>query len=735
MRKGKKFLSAALAAFICFSVVNVSSLSAFAEERAITDGIYIDNVFYTYKDIVPYFLFETDNEQDMQTILEKALINAIPGKNSLLQVTFEDLQKLTGTLDLSGGRLKSVKSTISELKDTDIGEVKLTDVPACINYMTNLRTLNLSDNLLKNEGLSRLDLLDCTKLTNINLSKNFLTRVPSWFINSRVTTRNISQNFITGENPRSIKVLTDEYYFVNGETFDQSRLKTRILDSVRFNDNSLLPDFLFDYDDPPYDEDEVYDKDHPYPYELDFDKWDFSKFIDEEGNTKVDADTFIDVTVCLFKDTVSDNTKATVRVYLLDGRSASSINQRLTQLLADCKSLNKSEYTEASWQRLDSAQQSAVAIQEYTEADMEMLSNALNMLSKAYNTLERAASTQKKTLDALVKVGSAYKEANYTPQSWAIFKAALDQLKALQSDKNATSSEARRAIKAFQKAQSNLANSALNIPGTAPKSDFEQIYGEDKQQTYNGIMLDGKDYNWTFKGVDVVKPIDFKPEVQNTNSAQTDIMMEVGSASRFRLFSTVQTGDFPGKATLSLALDDEFADGTYYLYKWDTSSKGGKMMSERATVSDHRVTVDLSEGGVYYICSNVRNFDLKSSRFKIDDAGKRIILPLLNENRASELKNSMEFGSYVEIRDENGDLVSNVSVLYDGMTVNAPGGVKYTLKKSGDMNNDGSFNINDITSLLETAVNGTSSDIGDVNGDGRIDITDVTDLLNYFINL
>ncbi len=711
MCNGKKLLSAVLAAFICFSSVNFTSFPVFA---ASDDDEKIEYTFdgeYLMSETADGE-FDSSNDEEVEKALEKRLLSAL-GKRSVEVVTYADLAKVT-SLNLSN--------------------LNLTELPSCINYMVNLRTLNLSNNRLQNSGLSNINLIGCTKLTNINLSKNYLNRVPSWFINSRVTTRNVSENFIQGENPRSIKVLTDEYYFVSGEPFDEGNLKTRILDSVRFNDDSLLPDFLYDYDDPPYKNNESYDTTHPYPYELDFAGWDFKKYIDEDGNTKVDADGFVDVTICLFKDTASDNTKATVRVFLLDGKSASSIRQRLEQLLKECDTIKgkKSDYTEASWNRLDAAQQTAAAIKDYNDSDMEMLSNALSVLSHAMNGLEKAASTFKSTLDALVKVGGTYKEADYSPASWEVFKNALDELKALQSDKNATSGQAQRAIKAFQKAQSNLAYSALKIPETVPKADFEQIYGESISRTYSGTTLDEKDYTWTFLGTDITAPADFKPEVQNTHAASADIMIEVGNSSGFRLFSTVQTGAFPGKGTLSLELDS-FANGSYYLYKWDTSAKNGKMKG-KATVENNRLTVSLDEGGVYYIGRNIRNFDLKSTRFKIDDAGKSIILPLLGEYKASDLKNSMEYGTYVEISDENGDLVSNVSVLYDGMTVNAPGGTKYTIKKSGDINSDNNFNLGDISALLNIVVNNLSSDLGDVNGDGEINLDDVNALLEYFVN-
>lgn len=711
MKFGKRILSVLTAAIIAASSAGGVLTAAYAAEDEEKEEYTFDGE-YLLDATVSDIYFETDNFDEVQENLEKRILSAV-NKRTLADVTYKDLQRPT-SLNLSG--------------------LELEDLPVCLNYMTNLRTLNLSNNRLQNSGFSKLNFIGCTKLTSINLSKNYLTRVPSWFINSRVTTRNIKENFITGEDPRSLKVLTDEYYYVNGETFDEGSLKTRILDSVRFNDNSLLPDFLYDYDEPPYRDNESYDENNPYPYELDFAAWDFSKYIDEDGKAKIEADTFVDVTVCLFKDTESDNTKVTVRVYLLDGKSANSIKQRLDQLLKDYAAINskKSEYTEASWNRLDAAQQTAAAIRDYSDADMEMLSSALSMLNSAMNGLEKAASTFKPTLDALVKVGGTYKEADYTPSSWATFSAALDKLKQLQSDKNATASQAQRAIKTFQKAQLGLLSTALKVPDTVSKSEFEQIYGENKTRTYSGTMVDGKKYSWTFNGRDITEIADFNPEVKNTDAVEQNILLEAGSASSYRLFATAQTNAFPGKATLEIETNG-FADGNYYLYKWNTSEKRSKMTGT-ASVKDGKINASLSEGGVYYISPNVRNFDLNSSRFKIDHQAKRVVLPLLRTYNVSTLRNSMDFGNYVEVKDENGDSVSNVSTLYSGMTVKAPGGDAYTFKTTGDFNNDNAYRLSDVTDLLKIVVNNGDKTYADINGDGAVNVTDVSQLLEYVVN-
>lgn len=57
--------------------------------------------------------------------------------------------------------------------------------------------------------------------------------------------------------------------------------------------------------------------------------------------------------------------------------------------------------------------------------------------------------------------------------------------------------------------------------------------------------------------------------------------------------------------------------------------------------------------------------------------------------------------------------------------------------KKGDVNNDGQVNISDVTALIDYLLNGTASinrHNADVNSDGQINISDVTALIDYLLN-
>ena len=729
MKPVKKILSAMLAAVLLTASVSGGStpLTVYAAEE--TEEWTYDNEHLLTDPVDPYSFeidfdpdFYSDNDEftDILEALEKRLLSAV-GKSNISNVTYRDLQRVS-SLNLSG--------------------MKLTGVPSCVNYMTNLRTLNLSNNLLRYEALSNITLIACTKLTNIDLSRNYLDRVPGWFVNQRVTTKNIRQNFIEGEEPRSIKVTETTYYLMNGDVVDVDELKNRILRSVRLNDDTLLPSFLFNYVDDAYHGGALAVSSN----QLDFVDWDqqLKSFFEDIANSakkrvKVAAgnDKTVDVTIRLFKNSTGDNTKTTVRFYLMDGTGISSVKQNLRKLLDDCGELSskKADYTESTWERFDAALQTAQAIYDFSGSDAAMLASAMTQLSNAKNALTLSAATIKKTIDDLVKIGglSPYKEENYTPESWAGFVSALNRLKELQNDKNASISAAQSAIKAFQSAQSKLVAASLDVPEKVTKAAFEAFYGENINRSYSGTTRDGAKYTWTFNGRDIVNLVEFNPEVKNTDAVEESILLEAGSASKYRLFSTVHTAAFPGKALLEIDVAD-YEDGSYYLYKWNNTEKRSKMIGT-TTVNNGRASVMLEEGGVYYISKNIRNFDLTvtGTQFKLDNSTKTVVIPLLASRTVNQLRSSMDFGNYVEVRDQNGDTVSNVSTLYPGMTVNAPGGDKYTFKASGDLNNDNAYNIKDVAAIMEIVVNNGDTTYADINGDGVVNIADASRLLEYVV--
>ena len=129
----KRFLTALTAAAL--SVSSVPAVLNAPVTAATSNTIYDDF------DIVPYYMFETDSSTEAQDKLERAFRTAT--KKDVGSITFADLQKVT-SLNLSN--------------------MELEGVPEAIEYMVRLRTLNLSNNLLRSSDLNSVDLSGCISL-------------------------------------------------------------------------------------------------------------------------------------------------------------------------------------------------------------------------------------------------------------------------------------------------------------------------------------------------------------------------------------------------------------------------------------------------------------------------------------------------------------------------------------------------------------------------------------------
>lgn len=705
MLSGKRLLSAVLAGAVSISLFGMAAFAADRDEDEITmtfDGLY------SMDEEVDYNFLETDNDYEVQEKIEEAIRKAAGMKDSDGDITYGDLAKV---------------------KSLNLSKMELVDVPSCINYMENITSLNLSSNLLESSALRKLSLLGCTKLSTINLSDNYLTAMPSWFVSDRVKSGNITKNFVDSASPRGIKALISTYYLMDGEELNEDSLKNQILRSIRLNDGSLIPDIFFDYNayPAPYPKEE-----DEYPYALDFENWE--SFV-TDGKVVAAQNKTIEVTVRLFNEANNDNTKTTVTIYLLNGKDLASLKLRLTGMVEECDDLTKDDYTENTWTKFEQAKNTASAILEYDKADVQMLTSALDTLSRARNNLVYGTKNLKSMLDGLVKVGDTYKQGEYTHDSWERFSKALEKLKEIQKDTNANLEDAQRAVKNFQSAQAGLIPAELTVPAKILKSQFEEIFGENRTITASGITLEGNKYTWRFNGRDLETIADFSPEVKTSDAAEPDILIEAGSKSGYKLFATAGKEALPGKATLELDVSDKFTSGSFYIYKWDTSAKRS-LMTGTATVTDGIAAIPLTEGGIYYLCRNVQNFELKSARFDVDTAKKSVSFSPKKGVRVSEFRNAFDFGSYTTVLDADGNTVSQNSLVKTGMTINAPNMDKYTVKLVGDADDNGVLDFDDVTRVLRTFLSGGTSDnssLCDIDGQGGVDFSDVNLVLQYFL--
>ncbi|MGN0669083.1 MAG: dockerin type I domain-containing protein [Oscillospiraceae bacterium] len=714
MKIGKRVLSAVTAGICAFSLFSGTApltLSAFAADTEYTfDGRPLD-------DTVGSSLFDIECDDDdvvdnLNSVIERACGEAIG------DITYRDLKKIT-SLDLS--------------------EMELTDIPLCIKYMENLRTLDLSfNNLQYAYNVKTLDLSALKRLNYLDVSYNYLNRVPSWFVLDGIDKKYIDGNLLAGDDQRSIKAQTPVYYFMDGEEIDVEKLKEKILADICFDDGSALPDFLYDPD--------YYPADQPLQIVTDDEgNTPLDDYVNDDDEIELTGDvnyTSVAITVQLFDNANNANTITEIKVFLLDGSSPTTAKARLETLLGEVENLDKTFYTERSWTNFDNAKKTAQAIFDYSNSTAEMLKTALEQLAVAHNSLVLGVDADTKSvLTELTTVGKTYKEEDYTPSSWNSLQKAIDKIAEISSDANATLSSAKSAILSFQNAQKGLEKTKLSVPSVIPKSSFETIFGESgKYVSAKGTTRGGRTYEWRFDGTNVTAPADFNPEISDTPTGEDAIMLESGRAGGYLAFSTAQSGAFAGTGTLTMNVSDKFGDGMYYYYRWNSS---GSLIGE-VYVKDGKLSVDVSEGGTYYVCNVLQKFELVADKLEIDTANRSIVVPLCTGYDAASFKRLFNYGSSVSVYDLDGKPVSSTARIRTGMKVSAPKGEEYAVTVMGDVNDDGYVNGADAFEILRHFVFGSDSteqfgvgvtgiNIADVNDDGFMNAKDSMLILRAFV--
>lgn len=724
--KNKKRIVAVITSWLCAisaaagTAVLPLSESAFAATAAekTFDGKYdLNETVYHNND------FNTNNDRDIENNLYDVFEKAC--KKDISEITYGDLLNIT-TLNLS--------------------KMELTDIPLCLKYMTNLRSLDLSNNYLQNtNNVPNLDLRALKRLNRLDLSYNYLTSVPSWYVLDGISKKYIDHNLLSGDDQRSIKAQTPVYYFMNGERVNVNELKNRILADIVLDNGDTLPKFIYNPEYPAYD----YDNDPILDYPLVIEDFGLSDKLDENDRISVtDSYSYVTITVRLFDNKNNDNTKATIKVYLLDGSSPTTVKARLETLLDEVEGFDKTIYTARSWTNFESAQKTAQSIFDYKNSDADMLKAALEQLAVAKSSLVLGIDAETKTLlTSLTTVGKTYKEEDYTPDSWNSLQSAIERITAIAADTNATLSSAKSAILSFQNAQKGLERALLSVPSVIPKADFERVFGENNSVSAKGTTRGGWSYDWKFNGTKLTAPADFNPAITDTPANEDAILLESGRAGGYLAFSTEQSGAFPGKGTLSINVSDKFTDGTYYLYKWGSS---GDFQSE-VTVTNGVAAAEISEGGTYYISNVLQRYGLSSDKLTIDAEKHAITVPLCAGYNVSSFKNLFKYGSGVTVYDADGKPVSSSSRIKTGMSASSPNGASYAITVMGDVNDDGYVNAKDALAVLRYTVSApikkpasgseetapekefgmgvTGINVADVNGDGYINAKDALAIL------
>lgn len=666
-------------------------------------------------------LFLASGESEPNEKFLKALQTAT-GRKDYTTITFGDLEKITA-LNLSG--------------------IGMEGIPRILEYMTRLRTLDLSRNKLRSASVSNIDLSYCVNLTSIDLSYNFLTSVPAWYSALNITTKKINYNLINTTNQRNIVVDPTTYYFGVGDSLTEkelNRFKDRVISTLALNDGSLLPEYFYDpmlsrYD-LPEDADENYLINDKIEVELEIEPFITKGVVSKAGTVKG--------VVSLFVPGASSNPKikAEFTVYLLDGDDPSTVKFRLASLISECEKLSADAYTGPSWTVFSNQLKTAKAIYEYNDNDNDMLKSAFDSLTEAKEQLVKGVNqATKKILTDLLAIAKTYKEEDYTAESWKKLAAAVTRLTDAKEDDGTSLDEANAAIKAFQEAQNGLSVTKQSVPAVIPKSDFESIYGENKSITAKGATRDGYKYSWKFTGTDVTKPADFNPEVKYESKNEEQIRFEVGSASDYQLISFAETKAFPGVGELTLDVSKVYKDGVYRLYKWNTSTKKSEFIRE-VTVEDGSVTTTFSEGGDYFISSVLQNFQMISSNFIIRHDKRTITSGFKKKYTVADFRSNIENGDAVIITNSDDTAVSETQYIATGMKAAAPNSdASYTLVVIGDADGDGNCTALDAVFILKAVIGDVTMDryeqraASDVTGDGFVKADDAVEILKYIIGI
>ncbi len=709
----KRLMAAALAGCVVMTAAPVMSVSASAS----LDMTFQDKeTVYSFDESL--FYVHGEFAKEVVAVLEKQL------KKDYDEITFTDLLNVT-TLNLSG--------------------LQLEGVPGVIQYCFRMRSLDLSENLLRSVDVNNLDFGNCYSLTSVDISNNYLTSVPSWFVSLDITKKDISNNLIGTTGQRSVELGNTTYYFMLGDVVDEAALKDRILSTIKLSDGTRLPNFYYNpglptyvipdgYTEEEYENDEYQRNTEVY---VDID---LGKCVDKDG--KVTKTGIIEGKAGIYTTNTNENTYSKFKVYLLDGNDPTSVKIRLENLIGECDSLEKTDYTTGSWITYEAALSSAETIMDYAAADTDMLKNALDNLNAAKNNLVKGVSTAtKETLKDLLDIAKKFKESEYSTTTWKTFKRAVDEMQSCLDDPETSIEQANEAIKEYQYAQAGLTATVQSDPTKILKSEFEAVFGEDKQVTAKGVTRGGYKYSWIFNGNDVTVPADFDPTIAFESQYEEGIRFEVGSASDYQMISFAESGKFPGTAIVTLDVSAVYTEGTYRLYKWNSSAKKSEFIKE-VTINEGEVEFTVEEGGDYFISSVLQNFQMISSNFDINHDKLTISSKFKKKYTVGDFRNSIENGEAVEILAADSMEVLDSSYIATGMTATAANSdVSYVIVVPGDCDGDGNVTAMDAVTILRAIVGEDTlstyyaKSASDVTGDGWVRVDDAVAILKYSIGM
>lgn len=171
---------------------------------------------------------------------------------------------------------------------------------------------------------------------------------------------------------------------------------------------------------------------------------------------------------------------------------------------------------------------------------------------------------------------------------------------------------------------------------------FQYLAGSDKDYTVSGTASDGKEYAFTFNGLDITDPsLSFNSEISfasDNNSAIKEL------ASDAVILNFAHKGNLPGKATVQIAVDLE--DGQYSLYYFNDTDKKAEFV-KKVTVADGKAEFEITHCSDYFITAKSDLSDDRSadrSADRSDDNESKPTPSQGQENNISEQEDNPKTG-------------------------------------------------------------------------------------------
>lgn len=146
-----------------------------------------------------------------------------------------------------------------------------------------------------------------------------------------------------------------------------------------------------------------------------------------------------------------------------DGSGTSSVDKsKLNEKLSEAKAISNTDnqYTEDSFQNLQDAIKEAQTVYDKEDAEQKEIDQQVNNLQTAIDSLEKSGTSEpdedKDDLAAWIGSAETYSEAEYTPESYAPLREAMNLAKSVMDNPEATAQEIQDAIAAIEKAIDGL---------------------------------------------------------------------------------------------------------------------------------------------------------------------------------------------------------------------------------------------------------------------------------------